>query len=111
MKSEGSAGESQKASFTIPALFTLFHIMLYTSTQTCRPRKQDTETKFICLNKPFFQRLLKEMEGLLGCWSSFLLPLSLDPELSKQAQHLCKSLSAKGVTVSEEMLKVSVVVF
>ncbi|KAF1391553.1 hypothetical protein PFLUV_G00043310 [Perca fluviatilis] len=51
------------------------------------------------------ERLLKEMEGLLGCWSSFLLPLSLDPELSKQAQHLCKSLSAKGVTVSEEMLK------
>ncbi|TKS71578.1 Separin [Collichthys lucidus] len=52
------------------------------------------------------ERLLKEMEGLLGCWKSFLLPLSLDPELSKQAQHLCKSLSAKGVTVSEEMLKV-----
>ncbi|TMS19821.1 Separin [Larimichthys crocea] len=51
------------------------------------------------------ERMLKEMEGLLGCWKSFLLPLSLDPELSKQAQHLCKSLSAKGVTVSEEMLK------
>ncbi|XP_034726032.1 separin [Etheostoma cragini] len=51
------------------------------------------------------ERLLEEMEGLLGCWSSFLLPLSLDPELSKQAQHLCKSLSAKGITVSEEMLK------
>ncbi|XP_076604279.1 separin [Chaetodon auriga] len=51
------------------------------------------------------ERLLKEMEGLLGCWSSLLLPLSLDPELSKQAKHLCKLLSAKGVTVSEEMLK------
>lgn len=46
------------------------------------------------------------MEELLGCWRSILLPLSLDPELSKQAQHLCKSLSAKGVTVSEDMLKV-----
>ncbi|KAG8007882.1 Separin [Nibea albiflora] len=51
------------------------------------------------------ERMLKEMEGLLGCWKSFLLPLSSDPELSKQARHLCKSLSAKGVTVSEEMLK------
>ncbi|KAM9362423.1 separin [Symphorus nematophorus] len=51
------------------------------------------------------EQLLKEMEGLLGCWRSFLLPLSLDPELSKQTQHLCKSLSVKGVTVSEEMLK------
>ncbi|XP_070698763.1 separin [Pempheris klunzingeri] len=49
--------------------------------------------------------LLKEMEELLGCWKGFLLPLSLDPELSKEAQHLCKSLSKKGVTVSEEMLK------
>ncbi|KAL7408511.1 hypothetical protein ABVT39_024602 [Epinephelus coioides] len=51
------------------------------------------------------ERLLKEMEGLLGCWRSLVLPLSLDPGLSKQAQNLCKSLSAKGVTVSEEMLK------
>ncbi|XP_051271664.1 separin isoform X1 [Dicentrarchus labrax] len=51
------------------------------------------------------ERLMKEMEGLLGCWKSLLLPLSLDPELSKQAQNLCKSLSARGVTVSEEMLK------
>ncbi|KAK5872315.1 hypothetical protein PBY51_013029 [Eleginops maclovinus] len=51
------------------------------------------------------ERLLKEMEGLLGCWRSLLLPLSSDPELSKQAQKLCKSLSAKGVTVCEEMLK------
>ncbi|KAK9529134.1 hypothetical protein VZT92_013248 [Zoarces viviparus] len=50
-------------------------------------------------------QLLKVMEDLLGCWWSFLLPPSLDPELSKQAQHLCKSLCAKGVTVSEEMLK------
>ncbi|KAL3058487.1 hypothetical protein OYC64_010606 [Pagothenia borchgrevinki] len=52
------------------------------------------------------ERLLKEMERLLGCWKSLLLPLSSDPELSKQARHLCKSLSAKGVTVSEDMLKV-----
>ncbi|KAK5933843.1 hypothetical protein CgunFtcFv8_014293 [Champsocephalus gunnari] len=52
------------------------------------------------------ERLLKEMERLLGCWRSFLLPLSSDPEPSKQARHLCKSLSAKGVTVSEDMLKV-----
>ncbi|KAL6111552.1 espl1 [Pungitius sinensis] len=50
------------------------------------------------------ERLLREMEELLGCWWSFLLPPSLDPDLSKQTQHLCKSLSAKGVTVSEEML-------
>lgn len=51
------------------------------------------------------------MEGLLGCWRSFFEPLSLDPELSKQAQYLCKSLSAKGVTVNEDMLKVLFVVF
>ncbi|XP_062256226.1 separin [Platichthys flesus] len=51
------------------------------------------------------EQLLKEMEGLLGCWKSFLLPLSSDPELSNQAQHLCKTISAKGVTCSEEMLK------
>ncbi|XP_053297454.1 separin isoform X1 [Pleuronectes platessa] len=51
------------------------------------------------------EQLLKEMEGLLGCWKSFLLPLSSDPELSNQAQHICKTLSAKGVTCSEEMLK------
>ncbi|AWP02957.1 putative separin [Scophthalmus maximus] len=51
------------------------------------------------------EQLLKEMEGLLGCWKSFLRPLSSDPELSNQAQHLCKALSARGVTGSEEMLK------
>ncbi|XP_018528986.1 LOW QUALITY PROTEIN: separin [Lates calcarifer] len=51
------------------------------------------------------ERLLKEMEGLLGCWKSFLLPFSSDPELSSQAQHLCKALSARGVTCSEEILK------
>ncbi|XP_059186202.1 separin isoform X2 [Centropristis striata] len=49
--------------------------------------------------------LLKEMEGLLGCWRSFLLPLSIDPELSRHTKQLCRALSAKGVTVSEEMLK------
>lgn len=53
-----------------------------------------------------FQRLLKEMEELLGCWRSLLLPLSSDAELSKQAQHLCSSLSAKGVKVDEGVLKV-----
>ncbi|CAK6955656.1 separin [Scomber scombrus] len=52
------------------------------------------------------EHLLKEMEGLLGCWRSFLLPLSSDPKLSSQAQCLCKALSARGVTASEEMLKV-----
>ncbi|XP_061583549.1 separin [Cololabis saira] len=51
------------------------------------------------------EQLLKEMEGLLGCWKSLLLPLSSDPELSKQADHLWKALSARGVAVSEEMLK------
>lgn len=43
----------------------------------------------------------------MGCWRSLLLPLSSDPELSKQAQHLCSSLSAKGVKVDEDVLKVS----
>lgn len=46
------------------------------------------------------------MEELLGCWRSLLLPLSPDAELSKQAQHLCSSLSAKGVKVDEDVLKV-----
>lgn len=53
-----------------------------------------------------FQQLLKEMERLLGCWKSFLLPLSSDPELSIQAKKLCKALFKRGVTVTEEMLKV-----
>ncbi|XP_023279429.1 separin isoform X2 [Seriola lalandi dorsalis] len=51
------------------------------------------------------EQLLKDMEELLGCWKSFLLPFSSDPELSNQAQRLCKALSARGVTCSEEMLK------
>ncbi|TWW62203.1 Separin [Takifugu flavidus] len=51
------------------------------------------------------ERLLKEMEELLGCWRSLLLPLSSNPELSKHAQHLCRSLSAKGVKVDEDTLK------
>lgn len=51
------------------------------------------------------------MEGLLGCWKSFLLPLASDPELANQTQHLCKSLCKRGVLVSEEMLKVCVVSF
>ncbi|XP_047440147.1 separin [Mugil cephalus] len=51
------------------------------------------------------ERLLKEMEALLGCWRSLLLPLSLDPELSNQAQQLFKTLSARGVMVDKEMLK------
>ncbi|KAM6928107.1 separin [Xenentodon cancila] len=51
------------------------------------------------------EQLLKEMERLLGCWKSFLLPRSLDPELSVRAHQLWKALSARGVAVSEEMLK------
>ncbi|XP_076013098.1 separin [Genypterus blacodes] len=51
------------------------------------------------------ERLLEEMEGLLGCWKSLLLPQSSDPELNDQAQHLHKALSARGVIASEEMLK------
>ncbi|XP_028263041.1 separin [Parambassis ranga] len=51
------------------------------------------------------ERVLNEMERLLGCWKSFLLPSSKDPELCKQSQKLCKALFAKGVNVSEEMLK------
>lgn len=58
------------------------------------------------MSQNLFQRLLKEMEDLLGCWRSIFLPLSSDPELSKQAQLLCKSLSVKGVTVNEDLLKV-----
>lgn len=46
------------------------------------------------------------MEELLGCWRSILLPLSSDPELPRQAQQLCKSLSERGVAVSEDTLKV-----
>ncbi|XP_051804162.1 separin [Acanthochromis polyacanthus] len=51
-------------------------------------------------------KLLKDLDGVLGCWNSLLLPLTLDSELSKQSQQLCKALSARGVTISEEMLKV-----
>ncbi|XP_026161906.1 separin isoform X2 [Mastacembelus armatus] len=51
------------------------------------------------------EHLLKEMEELLGCWRSLLLPLSSDSELPRQARHLCKALSARGITVSEDMLK------
>ncbi|XP_077386541.1 separin [Festucalex cinctus] len=52
------------------------------------------------------EQLVKEMEQLLGCWKSLLLPLSSEPKLSAKAQHLSKTLCAKGVTASEEMLKV-----
>lgn len=54
----------------------------------------------------FPQRLLEEMEGLLGCWRGLLLPLTSDPELSVQAKHLQKTLAAWGAQTSEEMLKV-----
>ncbi|XP_057700846.1 separin [Corythoichthys intestinalis] len=50
--------------------------------------------------------LLKEMEQLLGCWKSLFLPLSMDKKLASQAKHLSKILCAKGITASEEMLKV-----
>uniref|UniRef100_A0AAZ3RPI9 separase n=1 Tax=Oncorhynchus tshawytscha TaxID=74940 RepID=A0AAZ3RPI9_ONCTS len=39
------------------------------------------------------ERLLEEMEGLLGCWRGLLLPLTSDPELSVQAKHLQKTLA------------------
>uniref|UniRef100_A0A8C7QDB7 separase n=1 Tax=Oncorhynchus mykiss TaxID=8022 RepID=A0A8C7QDB7_ONCMY len=51
------------------------------------------------------ERLLEEMEGLLGCWRGLLLPLTSDPELSVQAKHLQKTLAAWGAQTSEEMLK------
>ncbi|XP_071231967.1 separin [Salvelinus alpinus] len=51
------------------------------------------------------ERLLEEMEGLLGCWRGLLLPLTSDPELSVQAKHLQKTLTAWGAQTSEEMLK------
>jgi len=53
-----------------------------------------------------FQQMLKEMEKMLGCWQSFLLPLAQDPQLSDQAKELRRALSEKGVAVSEKMLKV-----
>ncbi|KAM4582664.1 separin [Fundulus diaphanus] len=52
------------------------------------------------------KQLIQQMERLLGCWKSLLLPLSLDPELSKQAKDLSKALAKRGVAVQEEMLKV-----
>ncbi|XP_017271200.1 separin [Kryptolebias marmoratus] len=52
------------------------------------------------------EQLLKDMEEVLGCWKSLLLPLSADPELSVQTRGLCKVLSSRGVTVNEQMLKV-----
>ncbi|XP_061641411.1 separin [Phyllopteryx taeniolatus] len=52
------------------------------------------------------EQLLREMERLLGCWKSLLLPLSLDTKLSAQSQHISKILSSKGVKNSEEILKV-----
>ena len=52
------------------------------------------------------QRLLEEMEGLLGCWRGHLLPLTCDPELSLQVKRLQKTLTAWGALASEEMLKV-----
>ncbi|KAM9408555.1 separin [Pholidichthys leucotaenia] len=52
------------------------------------------------------ETLLQRMERLLGCWKGLFLPLLPGPKLSKQAQHLCKALTARGVTVSEDILKV-----
>ncbi|XP_077581629.1 separin isoform X2 [Stigmatopora nigra] len=52
------------------------------------------------------EQVLKEMEELLGCWKSFFLPLSMDSKLSSLVKHLSKILCAKGVTASEEMLKI-----
>ncbi|XP_007566156.1 separin [Poecilia formosa] len=52
------------------------------------------------------QQLLNEMEKMLGCWQSFLLPLAQDPQLSDQAKELRKALSKRGVAVSEKMLKI-----
>ncbi|XP_056156403.1 separin [Lampris incognitus] len=51
------------------------------------------------------EQLLEEMEGLLGCWRSFLLPLTSDPELSIQAKNVHKALSTRGMMAAEEMLK------
>lgn len=52
------------------------------------------------------EKLLKDMETLLGCWRSLLLPLSSDPDIPIQAQKLSRALAAKGVTVSEDVLKI-----
>ncbi|XP_055725421.1 separin-like isoform X2 [Salvelinus fontinalis] len=51
------------------------------------------------------ERLLEEMEGLLGCWRGLLLPLTCDHELSVQVKRLQKTLTAWGALTSEEMLK------
>ncbi|CAL8335764.1 unnamed protein product [Lota lota] len=52
------------------------------------------------------QRMLENMEALLSCWKSLLLPLTSDPELSVQSQRLHAVMSAKGLAASEDMLKV-----
>uniref|UniRef100_A0A3Q2C729 separase n=1 Tax=Cyprinodon variegatus TaxID=28743 RepID=A0A3Q2C729_CYPVA len=70
-----------------------------------------TSRQQVCLiylanNSLHNQKQLWEMESLLGCWKSLFLPPSLDPGLSKQAKELSKALLKRGVSVSEEMLKV-----
>ncbi|XP_010879832.2 separin [Esox lucius] len=51
------------------------------------------------------ERVLEEMEKLLGCWCGLLQPLTSDPELSVQAKRLQKTLAGWGAQTSEEMLK------
>uniref|UniRef100_A0A3Q3JR04 separase n=1 Tax=Monopterus albus TaxID=43700 RepID=A0A3Q3JR04_MONAL len=57
------------------------------------------------------EQLLKEMEGLLGCWKSFLLPHSSDPELTKQAQHemlkVCQSNNHLSFDLFQAVLSAS----
>lgn len=49
--------------------------------------------------------LLENMETLLSCWKSLLLPLTSDPELAIQTKRLHTVMSAKGLMTSEDMLK------
>ncbi|KAJ7999129.1 hypothetical protein DPEC_G00212200 [Dallia pectoralis] len=51
------------------------------------------------------ERMLEEMQKLLGCWCGLLKPWTSDPELSVQAKRLQKTLSGWGAQPSEEMLK------
>ncbi|KAK7878796.1 hypothetical protein WMY93_034290 [Mugilogobius chulae] len=51
------------------------------------------------------EELLKQMEEMLTCWKSLLLPSSSDSELETQVQKLHTALSTKGAELNKEMLK------
>ena len=67
---------------------------------------RNVEMRVNHLSLCFPQRLLEEMEGLLVCWRGLLLPLTSDPQLSTVTQKIHKSLTALGVEITKDMLKV-----